>query len=53
MADALRGLGLPVTEGEGTVTVQPPSFRFDLQIEEDLIEEVARMVGYNLSLIHI
>jgi phenylalanyl-tRNA synthetase beta chain len=47
MADALRGLGLPVTEGEGTLTVQPPFFRFDLQIEEDLIEEVARMVGYN------
>ncbi len=45
--DALRGLGLQVTEGEGTVTVTPPSFRFDLQIEEDLIEEVARMVGYN------
>ncbi|TAM45694.1 MAG: phenylalanine--tRNA ligase subunit beta, partial [Burkholderiaceae bacterium] len=34
-------------EGEGTVTVTPPSYRFDLQIEEDLIEEVARMVGYN------
>jgi phenylalanyl-tRNA synthetase beta chain len=47
VADALRGLGLPVIEGEGIVTVQPPSFRFDLQIEEDLIEEVARMVGYN------
>jgi phenylalanyl-tRNA synthetase beta chain len=47
VADALRGLGLPVIEGEGTVTVEPPSFRFDLQIEEDLIEEVARMVGYN------
>jgi phenylalanyl-tRNA synthetase beta chain len=46
-ADALRGLGLQVAEGEGTVTVMPPSFRFDLQIEEDLIEEVARMVGYN------
>ena len=46
-ADALRGLGLIVEEGEGTVTVTPPSFRFDLQIEEDLIEEVARMVGYN------
>jgi phenylalanyl-tRNA synthetase beta chain len=25
----------------------PPTYRFDLQIEEDLIEEVARMVGYN------
>ncbi len=47
VVDALRGLGLSVTEGEGTVTVQVPSYRFDLQIEEDLIEEVARMVGYN------
>jgi phenylalanyl-tRNA synthetase beta chain len=46
-ADALRALGLQVAEGQGTVTVTPPSFRFDLQIEEDLIEEVARMVGYN------
>jgi phenylalanyl-tRNA synthetase beta chain len=46
-ADALRGLGLPVQEGEGVVTVTPPSYRFDLQLEEDLIEEVARMVGYN------
>jgi len=46
-ADALRRLGLPVQESDGVVTVTPPSFRFDLQIEEDLIEEVARMVGYN------
>jgi phenylalanyl-tRNA synthetase beta chain len=38
---------LPLTEGDGVVTVTPPSYRFDLQIEEDLIEEVARMVGYN------
>ncbi|MDP1885258.1 phenylalanine--tRNA ligase subunit beta, partial [Polaromonas sp.] len=45
-ADALRRLGLPVVEGEGTLTVTPPSYRFDLQIEEDLIEEVVRMVGY-------
>ena len=47
VADALRGLGLSVSEAEGSVTVQVPSYRFDLQIEEDLIEEVARMVGYN------
>jgi phenylalanyl-tRNA synthetase beta chain len=46
-AQALRRLGLSVTEGEGTLTVTPPSYRFDLQIEEDLIEEVVRMVGYN------
>ncbi|WP_296507368.1 phenylalanine--tRNA ligase subunit beta [Rhodoferax sp.] len=46
-ATALRRLGLSVHEAEGVVTVTPPSFRFDLQIEEDLIEEVARMVGYN------
>ena len=46
-ADALSRLGLPLTQGDGQITVTPPSFRFDLQIEEDLIEEVARMVGYN------
>ena len=44
---ALTRLGLAVTEGDGTLTVTPPSYRFDLQIEEDLIEEVVRMVGYN------
>ncbi|MFM7908205.1 MAG: hypothetical protein ACKPA9_24530, partial [Microcystis sp.] len=26
--------------------VTPPSFRFDLEIEEDLIEEVARIHGF-------
>ncbi len=46
-ADALTRLGLPLTQGEGSITVTPPSYRFDLQIEEDLIEEVVRMVGYN------
>jgi len=45
--DALERLGLNVVMGEGKLTVTPPSYRFDLQIEEDLIEEVVRMVGYN------
>jgi phenylalanyl-tRNA synthetase beta chain len=46
-SDALTRLGLSLTESAGVITVTPPSYRFDLQIEEDLIEEVARMVGYN------
>ena len=45
--DALRRLGLALEEGDGTITVTPPAHRFDIQIEEDLIEEVARVVGYN------
>ena len=42
----MRRLGLSFTEGEGTLTVAPPAYRFDLRIEEDLIEEVARIIGY-------
>ncbi|MCV0440429.1 MAG: phenylalanine--tRNA ligase subunit beta [Hydrogenophaga sp.] len=45
-AGALRRLGLPVEEGSGVLTVVPPPYRFDLRIEEDLIEEVARVIGY-------
>jgi len=46
-ADVMRRLGLPFVEGQGTLTVSPPSWRFDLAIEEDLIEEVIRVIGFN------
>jgi len=43
----LTRLGLTFTEAQGTFTVTPPSWRFDMTIEEDLIEEVVRVIGYN------
>ncbi len=45
-AGVFERLGLPFTQGEGTLTVTPPSWRFDLTIEEDLIEEVVRVLGF-------
>ncbi|MDR5694779.1 MAG: phenylalanine--tRNA ligase subunit beta [Armatimonadota bacterium] len=42
----LEKLGCAVTRGE-SLEVIPPTFRPDLAIEEDLIEEVARIYGYN------
>jgi len=42
----LRALGLSVDPIEGGWRVIPPSRRFDLAIEEDLIEEIARIHGY-------
>lgn len=46
-SDAMTRLGLSPIEGDGTVTATPPSWRFDLAIEEDLIEEVIRVHGYD------
>ena len=44
---ALRGLGLPSELDGNLITVTPPSYRFDLSCEEDLIEEVIRIIGYD------
>ncbi len=46
-AGVMQRLGLAYTEAPGVLTVTPPSWRFDLQIEEDLIEEVIRVIGFN------
>ena len=44
----LTRLGMSTeTAGVGVLKVRPPSSRFDIQIERDLIEEVARLAGYD------
>ncbi len=46
MADIFTRLSLPFTRTPDAFTVTPPSYRFDIEIEEDLIEEVARVYGF-------
>jgi len=50
----LSGLGLGVTAQEGGWSCSVPSWRFDISIEADLLEELARIYGYNnLPVTHI
>lgn len=47
VTDILNSLGLSPTFENDTWTVTSPSFRFDIEVEVDLIEEVARVFGYD------
>jgi len=43
----LLGLGVPLRREGDDFLVTPPSYRYDIEIEEDLIEEIARLHGYD------
>ncbi len=44
--DIFQRLKLPFARKGDEFTVTPPSYRFDIEIEEDLIEEIARVYGF-------
>ncbi|VWD34828.1 MULTISPECIES: phenylalanine--tRNA ligase subunit beta [Burkholderia] len=46
IASIFTRLGLPFAREDDAFLVTPPSHRFDIEIEEDLIEEVARIYGF-------
>ena len=46
-AGVFSRLGLSFIEQPNRLVVTPPSWRFDLRIEEDLVEEVIRVIGYD------
>jgi len=52
IAQAFTRLGLRFQRHTDAFVVEPPSFRFDLEIEEDLIEEVARIHGFERIAAH-
>ena len=45
--DILTRLGFAVSFDSNIWTVEVPAYRFDISIEVDLVEEVARIYGYN------
>lgn len=45
--ELLQSLGMQISSHSQGWQVLPPSYRFDLAIEADLIEELARVYGYN------
>ena len=46
IADIFTRLGLVFVQENGVFSVTPPSYRFDIEVEEDLIEEIARVYGF-------
>jgi phenylalanyl-tRNA synthetase beta chain len=47
MADILRRLSCGVAVEPNAMRATPPTWRFDLEIEEDFVEEIARIHGYD------
>jgi len=52
MASAFSRLGFESSFKKNSFTVKAPSYRFDIAIEEDLIEEVARLYGFERIAAH-
>jgi len=47
IADIFARLGLAAERDGNDFVVTPPSYRFDLALEEDFVEEIARLYGYD------
>ncbi|MDN3453365.1 MULTISPECIES: phenylalanine--tRNA ligase subunit beta [unclassified Psychrobacter] len=47
MVRTLTQLGFEVEQQSAALICKPPSYRFDMSIREDLIEEIARIYGYD------